>query len=182
MSILDGNAYDNKCLETGQEREDDLDACALLLNNKVPILRSLHEGHGIAPGVRSMSSCCLPGRLLYGQRQLFHRHLRITDTAEDLLVPCQICTSSALAAFASRLLPVAPLKVQLALKHDLGRLQYWAGAPRRVLWSRHRRSQQIHGMLSNSMSTCVRAVFVQCPKMTLAVRAACALLGPCFEL
>ena len=36
MCILDGNAYDNKCLETGQEREDDLDACSLLLNNKVP--------------------------------------------------------------------------------------------------------------------------------------------------
>ncbi len=35
MSILDGNAYDNKCLETGQEQEDDLDACSLLLNNKV---------------------------------------------------------------------------------------------------------------------------------------------------
>lgn len=42
MSILDGNAYDNKCLETGQEREDDLDACSLLLNNKVPARFRLH--------------------------------------------------------------------------------------------------------------------------------------------
>lgn len=35
MCILDGNAYDAKCLEAGQEREEDLDGCSLLLNNKV---------------------------------------------------------------------------------------------------------------------------------------------------
>ncbi|KAL3159748.1 PSII 6.1 kDa protein [Trebouxia sp. C0009 RCD-2024] len=34
MCILDGNAYDAKCLEAGQEREEDLDGCSLLLNNK----------------------------------------------------------------------------------------------------------------------------------------------------
>lgn len=37
MCILDGNAYDAKCLEAGQEREEDLDGCALLLNNKVQL-------------------------------------------------------------------------------------------------------------------------------------------------
>ena len=40
MCILDGNAYDAKCLEAGQERDDDLDACALLVNNKAQPLLS----------------------------------------------------------------------------------------------------------------------------------------------
>ncbi len=34
MAILDGNAYDAKCLEAGQERDEDLESCSLLLNNK----------------------------------------------------------------------------------------------------------------------------------------------------
>ena len=34
MAILDGNAYDAKCLEAGAERDEDLESCALLLNNK----------------------------------------------------------------------------------------------------------------------------------------------------
>lgn len=39
MCILDGNAYDAKCLEAGQERDEDLDACSLLCNNKMqPLL------------------------------------------------------------------------------------------------------------------------------------------------
>ena len=39
MSVLDGNAYDAKCLESGEERCDDLDSAALLLNNKAqPLL------------------------------------------------------------------------------------------------------------------------------------------------
>lgn len=39
MCILDGNAYDAKCLEAGQERDEDLDACSLLSNNKMqPLL------------------------------------------------------------------------------------------------------------------------------------------------
>lgn len=39
MCILDGNAYDAKCLEAGQERDEDLDACSLLVNNKTqPLL------------------------------------------------------------------------------------------------------------------------------------------------
>jgi hypothetical protein len=40
MCILDGNAYDAKCLEAGVERDDDLDSCSLLLNNKsTPLLQ-----------------------------------------------------------------------------------------------------------------------------------------------
>ncbi len=40
MCILDGNAYDAKCLEAGVERDDDLDTCSLLLNNKsTPLLQ-----------------------------------------------------------------------------------------------------------------------------------------------
>ncbi len=40
MCILDGNAYDAKCLEAGQERDEDLDACSLLVNNKMQPLLS----------------------------------------------------------------------------------------------------------------------------------------------
>ena len=40
MCILDGNAYDAKCLEAGQERDEDLDACSLLVNNKTQPLLS----------------------------------------------------------------------------------------------------------------------------------------------
>lgn len=35
ISILDGNSYDAKCLEAGHEREEDLQSCLLLENNKV---------------------------------------------------------------------------------------------------------------------------------------------------
>ncbi|KAL6767683.1 hypothetical protein ACKKBF_B36235 [Auxenochlorella protothecoides x Auxenochlorella symbiontica] len=39
MCILDGNQYDAKCVDAGEERGDDLEACALLLNNKAqPLL------------------------------------------------------------------------------------------------------------------------------------------------
>lgn len=43
MCILDGNAYDAKCLEAGQEREEDLDGCSLLLNNKVRPIFPLYQ-------------------------------------------------------------------------------------------------------------------------------------------
>lgn len=47
MCILDGNAYDAKCLEAGQEREEDLDGCSLLLNNKVQLrLHFVPSCHG----------------------------------------------------------------------------------------------------------------------------------------
>ena len=38
MAVLDGNAYDAKCLEAGQERDEDLESCSLLLNNKATAL------------------------------------------------------------------------------------------------------------------------------------------------
>ncbi len=39
MLVLDGNAYDAKCLEIGAERDGELDSCALVLNNKqAPLL------------------------------------------------------------------------------------------------------------------------------------------------
>ena len=34
MAVLDGNAYDAKCLEAGHERDEDLESCSLLINNK----------------------------------------------------------------------------------------------------------------------------------------------------
>jgi len=50
MCVLDGNCYDAKCLEAGQERDDDLDACSLLTNNKAqPLLApgngGVHSAH-----------------------------------------------------------------------------------------------------------------------------------------
>ena len=47
MCILDGNAYDAKCLEAGQEREEDLDGCSLLLNNKVQFVATSLPYHAI---------------------------------------------------------------------------------------------------------------------------------------
>jgi hypothetical protein len=38
MCVLDGNAYDTKVVEAGEEREEDLEAAALLLNNKAQAL------------------------------------------------------------------------------------------------------------------------------------------------
>ncbi|KAK9908084.1 hypothetical protein WJX75_002589 [Coccomyxa subellipsoidea] len=51
MAILDGNAYDAKCLEAGQERDEDLEACCLLQNNKqqallVPSGAAVHNSQG----------------------------------------------------------------------------------------------------------------------------------------
>ncbi|KAK9840330.1 hypothetical protein WJX74_007747, partial [Apatococcus lobatus] len=77
MSILDGNAYDNKCLETGQEREDDLDACSLLLNNKIqPLLApgnggAHNPGHQVTVGL-SRGMALLPD-------------LHVTDSSEAML-------------------------------------------------------------------------------------------------
>jgi hypothetical protein len=44
MCVLDGNAYDAKVVDAGEEREEDLEACALLLNNKAQAL--LQTGPG----------------------------------------------------------------------------------------------------------------------------------------
>ncbi len=51
MAILDGNAYDAKCLEAGQERDEDLEACCLHHNNKqqallVPSGAAAHNAAG----------------------------------------------------------------------------------------------------------------------------------------
>jgi hypothetical protein len=35
MSILDGNQYDTRSPDSGTERDEDLEACSLLMNNKV---------------------------------------------------------------------------------------------------------------------------------------------------
>ena len=42
MSILDGNAYDTKCTESGSEQDDDLEACSLLVNNRSQPLLAAH--------------------------------------------------------------------------------------------------------------------------------------------
>ena len=52
--VLDGNAYDARCVEAGAEREGDLDACALLLNNRgAPLLAF---GGGAAAATRRSTS------------------------------------------------------------------------------------------------------------------------------
>ena len=57
MCILDGNAYDVKCLEAGLERDEDLDACSLLLNNKVGQPGSLRWPL-LAEATICMGRCC----------------------------------------------------------------------------------------------------------------------------
>ena len=52
MAILDGNAYDAKCLEAGQERDEDLDACSLLLNNKQQALLVPSGAAGHTPSAK----------------------------------------------------------------------------------------------------------------------------------
>ena len=44
MCVLDGNAYDTKLVEAGEEREEDLESCALLLNNKAQALLAAGPG------------------------------------------------------------------------------------------------------------------------------------------
>ena len=52
MAILDGNAYDAKCLEAGQERDEDLEACSLLLNNKQQALLVPSGAAGHTPSAK----------------------------------------------------------------------------------------------------------------------------------
>lgn len=61
MCVLDGNSYDAKCLEAGQERDDDLDACSLLINNKQQPL--LMPGSG---GVHSAAQKVIVGLSVRG--------------------------------------------------------------------------------------------------------------------
>lgn len=63
MAILDGNAYDAKCLEAGQERDEDLEACSLLLNNKqqallVPSGAAAHNPQGKVIVQLAVGPCC----------------------------------------------------------------------------------------------------------------------------
>ncbi|KAL4859186.1 putative aldo-keto reductase 2 [Chlorella vulgaris] len=51
MCVLDGNAYDAKVTEAGEERDEDLEACALLLNNKAQAL--LQTGPGATHNANS---------------------------------------------------------------------------------------------------------------------------------
>jgi hypothetical protein len=57
MVILDGNSYDTRVVEAGEEREEDLDACALLLNNKATPL--LVPGAGGWRGLLRGNTCRL---------------------------------------------------------------------------------------------------------------------------
>ncbi len=54
--MLDGNSYDAMSLEAGQERDDDLDACSLLINNKNQPLLALGSG-----GIHSASQKVVVG-------------------------------------------------------------------------------------------------------------------------
>ena len=56
MCVLDGNAYEQKVAEAGEERDEDLEACGLLLNNKAQAL--LQAGPGAAARAwRSRRGC-----------------------------------------------------------------------------------------------------------------------------
>lgn len=44
MCVLDGNLYDTKVQEAGEEREEDLENAALLLNNKAQALLGAGPG------------------------------------------------------------------------------------------------------------------------------------------
>ncbi|KAK9793199.1 hypothetical protein WJX73_002582 [Symbiochloris irregularis] len=78
MSILDGNAYDTKCTETGSEHDDDLDACSLFVNNRTQPL--------LAPGTAAAannSSSRVVAPLTRGMAQLPDLH--VTDSSEAML-------------------------------------------------------------------------------------------------
>lgn len=77
MCILDGNAYDAKCLEAGVERDDDLDSCSLLLNNKsTPLLQP--GGSGSHTGDHKVVV-----QLSRGMAQLPDLH--VSDSSEAML-------------------------------------------------------------------------------------------------
>ncbi|KAK9803602.1 hypothetical protein WJX72_004040 [[Myrmecia] bisecta] len=78
MCILDGNAYDAKCLEAGQERDDDLDACSLLVNNKQtqPLLMP-------GAGASHSSASKVVVQLSRGMAQLPDLH--VSDSSEAML-------------------------------------------------------------------------------------------------
>lgn len=77
MCILDGNAYDAKCLEAGQEREEDLDGCSLLLNNKVQFRSRLLFHFAIA-------SCCHTCMLRVNKVNMHVKHVAVSSQCCNL--------------------------------------------------------------------------------------------------
>lgn len=77
MCILDGNAYDAKCLEAGQEREEDLDGCSLLLNNKVQFSCKLWFYFDIA-------SCCHTCMLRGNKINMHAQHVAVSSQCCNL--------------------------------------------------------------------------------------------------
>eukprot|EP00208_Stichococcus_sp_RCC1054_P004620 CAMPEP_0206134604 /NCGR_PEP_ID=MMETSP1473-20131121/106_1 /ASSEMBLY_ACC=CAM_ASM_001109 /TAXON_ID=1461547 /ORGANISM="Stichococcus sp, Strain RCC1054" /LENGTH=488 /DNA_ID=CAMNT_0053526221 /DNA_START=191 /DNA_END=1654 /DNA_ORIENTATION=+ len=77
MVVLDGNAYDAKCLEMGAERDDDLDSCALVLNNKqAPLLAA-------GPSATHDDQHRVVVQLVRGMAQL--PDLTVSDSSEAML-------------------------------------------------------------------------------------------------
>ncbi len=101
MSILDGNAYDAKCLEAGQERDEDLEACSLLINNKqqallVPSAIASHSP--TAKVIVQLTVGCTPGLLPHNQVQTAEAgmHACMTwVTRSEQPECCQLCLSKA---------------------------------------------------------------------------------------
>lgn len=121
MCVLDGNAYDNKVVEAGEEREEDLEACALLLNNKAQAL--LMTGPGGYPsfgrpalsaaavavllqqlpgwlaaaggGAAASPSCCPSDRvaLCYSEPQLVPQPLHSVDAGITHIANCKLSPS-----------------------------------------------------------------------------------------
>jgi hypothetical protein len=77
VCILDGNAYDARCLETGAERGADLAACGLLTNNKGGPLLGAGPGGTHAPDGRVIV------QLVRGSAALPDLH--VTDSSEAML-------------------------------------------------------------------------------------------------
>lgn len=77
MCVLDGNMYDTKVVEAGEERDQDLEACALLLNNKAQALLSA------GPGATHNANSKVQMPLTKGVAVLPDLH--ITDSSEAML-------------------------------------------------------------------------------------------------
>lgn len=77
LCILDGNQYDARCVDVGQERGEDLEACALLLNNKAQPLLLAGPGGAHTPASR------VAVQLSHGQAALPDLH--VSDSSEAML-------------------------------------------------------------------------------------------------
>lgn len=88
LAILDGNAYDARCLEAGAERGADLDAAALLHNNRgAPLLATGGAAAGGGAALGAPGAHAADGRvvlpLVNGVAMLPDLH--VTDSSEALL-------------------------------------------------------------------------------------------------